>query len=239
MPGAEPQPQPQPEPAEPGAPGGDSSLELATAASGSEQPGGGGPGAAAPAEPEAPEAGTRLVLPSDSPEEWARVEHVLRGGAAEPGAGPPLGQLSDLDRVLTQFSATMDEPKVCTFFSTVPGSAEAGQFDFEAFFAHGVPLMVAVALEMPQLFAGVAVPIFKMRSSWTAGAGRLGKQRFSLSRRQCACLLAHSFFGSLKRPADVQKNDFRFTIADLFMVCHGSQCLDGSSCVPPAATSKM
>ena len=68
-----------------------------------------------------------------------------------------------------------------------------------------------------------------------------------MSRRQCACLLAHrsmcttthnsitpftvalhapdgnfiptrcSFLGSLKRPPDVQPNDFRFTVRDLFV----------------------
>ena len=30
------------------------------------------------------------------------------------------------------------------------------------------------------------------------------KESFSLTRRQCACLLAHSFLGSLKRPDAVQ-----------------------------------
>ena len=36
-----------------------------------------------------------------------------------------------------------------------------------------------------------------------------------MTRRQCACLLAHSFFGSLKRPPGVEPNDFRFTVRDL------------------------
>jgi hypothetical protein len=80
----------------------------------------------------------------------------------------------------------------------------------------GVPLLLTVALEMPELFAGVVVPIFKPRSSW-GEAGALRKQSFALSRRQCACLLAHSFLGSLRRPADVQPNDFRFQITPLFV----------------------
>merc|ERR1719191_13018 len=64
---------------------------------------------------------------------------------------------------------------------------------------------------MPQLFAGMEVPIFKTYSSWT------GTKTLTLTRRQCACLLAHSFFGSLKRPKDVERNNFRFTVVDLFM----------------------
>jgi len=74
--------------------------------------------------------------------------------------------------------------------------------------------LMEVALDMPQLFAGVQVPIGKTRSFKDVG---FGKTSFTLSRRQCACLLAHSFFGSLKKPTDVQLNNFRFTVVDLFM----------------------
>ena len=155
----------------------------------------------------ATEPGTRLTLPSDDPDAWAHVEEVLRG---------PMDKLSDLDAMLTRFSALDGEPRVCTFFAQIPGSAEAGTFDFSAFFESGVPLMIEVALEMPQLFAGLTIPIFKTYSSWEDGRA-LGKRSFTLSRRQCACLLAHSFFGSLKRPEDVQPNDFRFTVVDLFV----------------------
>jgi hypothetical protein len=148
-----------------------------------------------------------LVLPSDNAEEWAFVEEVI---------GEPIGSLADLDTVLTKFAASNRDPQVCKFFATYPGSAEAGKFDFEQFFEKGLPLLIEVALKMPQLFEGMQLPIFKMRSSWIS-AQTLGKKSVSLTRRQCACLLAHSFFGSLKRPVDVHLNDFRFTVVDLFM----------------------
>lgn len=149
----------------------------------------------------------RLDLPSESPEQWALVEEVLK---------QPLTKLSDLDAVLTRFSNASGQTRVCTFFAKIPGSAEAGTFNFGLFFEKGLPLLIKVALEMPKLFVGVQVPIFKMRSSW-ADPGILGKQTFSLTRIQCACLLAHSFLGTLKRPASVQPNDFRFTVIDLFV----------------------
>lgn len=128
----------------------------------------------------------------------------------------PLESLADLDTILTKFSSYDSNPRVCTFFQTIPSSAEVASFDFGLFWEKGVPLIIEVALQMSTLFAGIEVPIFKMRSSWV-GIGTLGKQSFSLTRRQCACLLAHSFFGSLKRPANVQPNDFRFTVVDMFM----------------------
>jgi poly(ADP-ribose) glycohydrolase len=149
---------------------------------------------------------SRLVLPSDSSDEWAYIEETLR---------VPLQNLADLDVMLTQFSAHDREPKRCSFFADIPGSAEAGAFDFDAFFKVGAPMMIQVALEMPSLFDGVEVPIFKTYSS--AGQQAFIKQSFTLTRRQCACLLAHSFFGSLKRPIGVQPNDFRFTAAGLFI----------------------
>ena len=127
-----------------------------------------------------------------------------------------MNALTDLDTILTAFASVDREPRVCTFFADIPGSAEAGAFDFDLFFETGVPLLLHVALEMPVLFAGIQVPIFKTYSSW-AEPETLGRRSFSLSRRQCACLLAHSFLGSLKRPAHVQPNDFRFTVSDLFI----------------------
>jgi len=151
--------------------------------------------------------GARLVLPSESEHEWAYVKEVL---------DCPLNTVADLDSMLTKFSAMDEQPKVCTFFQTVPGSADAGNFDFHHFFLRGAPLLVQLALEMPQLFACVSIPIFLTRSSWE-GPNIFGRKRFTLSRRQCACLLAHSFFGSLKRPPDVERNNFRFTVADLFV----------------------
>lgn len=151
-----------------------------------------------------------LVLPSEDPEQWAVVQQVLT---------QPMTCLADLDTILTQFSSADAQPRKCTFFRTVPSTPDdAGLFDFDFFWKKGLPLLVEVALEMPTLFEGVQVPIYKMRSSWTASSpSTLGKCSFSLTRRQCACLLAHSFLGSLKRPPAVQPNDFRFTVSDLFI----------------------
>ena len=179
--------------------------------------GGGGSGKSDAADAQAA-AGARLLLPSDCPKEWKRVVEVL---------STPIEQPADLDAVQTKFGATDQEPRVGKFFGTVPGTAEAGKFNFQEFFEVGAPLMVAVALEMPALFAGVELPILKTRSARGAPA-EFVKRSVLLSRRQCACLLAHSFFGSLKRPADVQPNDFRFTVVDLFI---------GTAITPNSATT--
>ena len=77
--------------------------------------------------------------------------------------------------------------------------------------------MLEVALDMQKLFENTNIPICQHRSASIGDLQTLNKIRYSLTRRQCACLLAHSFFGSLKRPHNVQRNDFRFTVADLFM----------------------
>jgi hypothetical protein len=163
-------------------------------------------------------AGARLLLPSDDPDQWARVVEILSA---------PVDCPADLDAIQTKFAALDSEPRVGNFFGTIPGSTDAGKFNFEEFFAKGCPLMIAVALEMPTLFDGVEIPIFKSRSAWGAPA-EFVKCSVSLTRRQCACLLAHSFFGSLKRPADVQPNDFRFTVVDLFI---------GTAVTPNSATT--
>lgn len=160
----------------------------------------------------------RLVLPCEDPEQWARAVEIL---------SVPIEQPADLDTIQTKFAAADSEPRIGSFFDTVPGTAAAGTFNFEEFFAKGVPLMVAVALEMPTLFEGVELPIFKSRSAWGA-SGEFVKRSITLTRRQCACLLAHSFFGSLKRPAGVQPNDFRFTVVDLFI---------GTAVTPNSATT--
>ena len=167
------------------------------------------------------EAGSRLLLPSDDAAEWARVAEVL--------SAQPLERLADLDAIQTKFAAADSEPRAGDFFETIPGTAEAGKFNFDEFFAHGAPLMVAVALEMPTLFDGVELPIFKSRSAW-GGPAEFVTRSVTLSRRQCACLLAHSCFGSLKRPADVQPNDFRFTAVDLFI---------GTAVTPNSATTLL
>ena len=128
-------------------------------------------------------------------------------------------QLTDLDKILTAFAAhnPSRESQTCTFFSTIPGSPAAGTFDFVRFARFGVPFLVKVALEMPTLFAKTSLPISAMRSSWPPEQSVLGKFAVALTRKQCACLLAHSFLGSLRRPAAIQPNDFRFTVVDLFM----------------------
>lgn len=149
--------------------------------------------------------GSTLTLPCESASDWAFVEQVLR---------KPVTDLTDLDAMLTAFSSLDATPRTCTFFATIPGSEAAGSFDFDAFLAHGVPLLLEVALAMPSLFAGVTVPILRTYSACGDG---LTRKSLTLTRRQCACLLAHSFLGSLKRPADVEPNDFRFTVVELFV----------------------
>ena len=168
-----------------------------------------------------------LVLPSSNHQEWSYIVDVL---------STPITTIEDLDTILTSFAALDPHKRTCTFFSTVPGSPDAGSFDFERFLTLGMPLMVKIALQMPDLFASdQPIPIYKMRSSWpvddksTRTQGKtLGKLSYTLTRLQCACLLAHSFFGSLKKPADVEPNDFRFTVTDLFV---------GTAVTPNSATT--
>ena len=106
-----------------------------------------------------------------------------------------------------------DMPCVCQADDAQP---TLGQFALDAFFDEGLPLLIEIAKDMPRLFVGVEVPIFKTYSSWSEPE-TLGRRAVTLSRPQCACLLAHSFLGSLKRPADVLPNDFRFTVVELFL----------------------
>ena len=122
--------------------------------------------------------------------------------------------------MLAAFASTEREPRRCSFFAEVPGSGEAGCFDFDAFFELGLPVLWRVALEMPALFDPDApLPIFRTYSAaaLAAAPGELGRGSVTLSRPQCACLLAHSFLGSLRRPEAVLPNDWRFTVSDLFV----------------------
>jgi len=168
------------------------------------------------------EPGSRLYLPSDSPQTWAHVEEVLSRGVE---------RLTDLDAMLTSFSALDREPRRCTFFADIPGSSEAGCFDFELFLAKGAPLLLELALAMPQLFEGVALPIHKTNANWPVdGVPAVHTRSIALTRRQCACLLAHSVLGSLKRPEGVQPNDFRFTACELFI---------GTACSPNSAITLL
>lgn len=148
----------------------------------------------------------RLVLPCEDLEEWAFVEAVL---------GSPVNALIDLDAVMAKFEARCQH-RSCSFFADIPGSSEASEFDFDTFFEVGLPMLLEMALAMPTLFAGVQLPIFRTGAGWS-GCQILTKKSISLSRQQCACLLAHSFLGSLRLPPGVQPNDWRFTVADLFV----------------------
>ncbi|KAH3744047.1 poly glycohydrolase [Pelomyxa schiedti] len=113
-----------------------------------------------------------------------------------------------LDSVITEMAVSITDQK-CHFFKNIPGSPDAGQFDFPTFWKFGAPLMVSVALEMPRLFAGVDVPLLLAGDSKTV----------VLSHRQCACLLAHSAFGSITAQARcVRKEKWAFRAAQLFFL---------------------
>eukprot|EP01126_Amoeba_proteus_P004650 TRINITY_DN11540_c0_g1_i2.p1 TRINITY_DN11540_c0_g1~~TRINITY_DN11540_c0_g1_i2.p1 ORF type:complete len:434 (+),score=94.24 TRINITY_DN11540_c0_g1_i2:247-1548(+) len=139
---------------------------------------------------------TRLFLPSEDVE-WQRIENVLRR---------PLDSLGALDNLINEFSTT---GQTCHFFSKIPHTPDAGKFDFQAFWEHGVPLMVQVALEMPKLFDGMSVPLLLAGES----------KSVRLSRRQCACLLAHSAFGSItSNSRRVRKEKWAFRASQLFFL---------------------
>jgi uncharacterized membrane protein YgcG len=164
---------------------------------------------------------TPLSLPSDEPVSWAATARVLRDGRT---ALATVG-LTALDAVITRFAKADREPRVCTFFAKYSNGDAGGNFDFDRFLRVGAPLLLQIALDMPALFVDTpAVPMFRMRSACGpaeekegCSSPRLRKHCVALTRRQCACLLAHSFLGSLKRPDGVQPNDWRFTVVDLFL----------------------
>jgi poly(ADP-ribose) glycohydrolase len=69
--------------------------------------------------------------------------------------------------------------------------------------------MMAVALEMPSLFAAADLPLLLQYENG----------HVELSRRQCACLLAHSFFGSITESARrVRKEKWAFRASQLFFL---------------------
>ena len=155
--------------------------------------------------PSAPHAATpltspsRLILPCESPQEWSLITAALQR---------PLRSLSDLDALLTHF-ASASTGQICRFFATIPPSPEGSKFDWDAFWSHGVPFMTAVALEMPSLFAAADLPLLLQYENG----------HVELSRRQCACLLAHSFFGSITESARrVRKEKWAFRAAQLFFL---------------------
>ena len=138
-----------------------------------------------------------LVLPFENACQWEKIEATLR---------KQLTCLADLDELLNEFSTT---DQTCHFFTRIPDSEEAKKFDFDCFWRTGVPLMVQLALEMPSLFHGVKIPLLLARES----------KSVSLSRRQCACLLAHSFFGSITAAArTVKKEKWAFRASQLFFL---------------------
>jgi hypothetical protein len=153
----------------------------------------------------------RLILPCENAEEWCRIETVLKGSVKTP---------SDLDSVITTFSVTEQK---CKFFSTVPATEEGKTFDWEKFFAFGLPFMTRVALEMPALFANVKADLLLTENSTTqqteANKSVLRSRKVTLTRRQCACLLAHSAFGSITAAArPVRKEKWAFRAAQLFFL---------------------
>jgi hypothetical protein len=140
----------------------------------------------------------RLLLPCEDAAEWKRIEDILHR---------PVVVLADLDAMINAFSVT---GQACRFFATIEKHEEAKKFDFVSFLEKGVPLMVAVALEMPALFANQTVKLL---------LGQNCLEQVTLSRRQCACLLAHSFFGSITASArQVKKEKWAFRAAQLFFL---------------------
>ena len=163
---------------------------------------------------------TELVLPYSEEKQWSAITDVLAPLRAAAAAAGELIPLVELDRAIT---ALVGDGRPCSFFATVPGSTDAsaghgGAFDWSRFQKSGLPFILRIALAMPALFEDQP-PLFvwKMRSSWSqaVGLGALGRRRVSLTRPQCACLLAHSLLGTLRRPPGIQPNDFRFTAVDL------------------------
>ena len=178
----------------------------------------------------------RLTLPCESPSVWEFTARVLSEGRERLLRDGDGGDLTAIDAAITAFAKNDQHPQTCSFFKgvTCPDvSDNGGAFDFERFRTNGAPFLFSVALEMPVLFQSsptgqkYKLPICQMRSSW-AGKNVLGKKSLTLTRRQIACLLAHSLFGSLKRPDGVQRNDYRFTAVDLFL---------GTAASPNSATT--
>ena len=151
----------------------------------------------------------RLILPFEDVCNWKSIVDVL---------GKPLNKLSELDGILTHFAVGRTDQK-CSFFKKAEeGTLERGsgldKFDFDSFLKHGVPFMVQVALELPDLFREESL-VLLLR------AEDVPVQKVSLSRRQVASLLAHSFFGSITADARVEgtgKEKWAFRAAQLFFL---------------------
>ena len=108
----------------------------------------------------------RLVLPSEDPEEWARVAGALAG----------VDSAKALDAAVTAFARAdadreQHHDRPCSFFAEHHASpAQCGDFDMGAFMEHGLPFLVRVALDMPRIFEGVVLPIARTGSAAAAAA---------------------------------------------------------------------
>jgi hypothetical protein len=141
----------------------------------------------------------RLILPSEDTEAWSKIVTVL---------SRTLTSLSELDSILNEFATDLEQYK-CTFFSTLPGTEDTKNFDFESFWKYGVPLMVELALEMPSLFKDTTLPLLLKGT----------RKAVTLTRRQCACLLSHSFFGTITAKSRIVSTEkWAFRAAQLFFL---------------------
>jgi hypothetical protein len=133
----------------------------------------------------------RLVLPHEDSERWSTIESSLRR---------KLSLISDLDSILTEFAVGITDQK-CSFFSTAPQDTGDSTFDFEQFWKHGVPFLQQIALEMPLLFPanddGSPFELPLLLRQRPDDKSTLASKSVTLTRRQIACLLSHSFFGNL------------------------------------------
>eukprot|EP01113_Clastostelium_recurvatum_P009747 TRINITY_DN14739_c0_g1_i1.p1 TRINITY_DN14739_c0_g1~~TRINITY_DN14739_c0_g1_i1.p1 ORF type:complete len:450 (-),score=86.65 TRINITY_DN14739_c0_g1_i1:20-1369(-) len=147
-----------------------------------------------------PETLPRLHLPCEDKDEWARVERHLRR---------PLASWASLDALLTDIHSTTTR-QTCTFFATMAHAGSGcSKFDWASFWTHAVPFMIEVALDMPSLFASIEVPLLLKGRDTSV----------TLTRRQCACLLSHSFFGTITASARrVETKKWAFRASQLFFL---------------------
>lgn len=117
-----------------------------------------------------------LLLPCADAEKWAQIEKLLVGPAADTPEA--------LDALI---SALSGGAQFGFFAETVPQTREL--FDWPSFFA-ALPALRSLAAELPALFPSPP-PLLLRKKEGSAD------QKVELSRRQAACLLAHSFFGTL------------------------------------------
>jgi poly(ADP-ribose) glycohydrolase len=141
----------------------------------------------------------RLILPFEDASEWSRIESILCR---------PIESLIDIDGILTEFALGFTD-QTCHFFTNISNHEDGSSFDFTSFWTYGVPLMIELALEMPKLFEESPLPLLLKGTNTSV----------TLTRRQCACLLAHSFFGSITSKAQqVNKEKWAFRAAQLFFL---------------------